>query len=318
MTSRRDFSRALAAGAGLFAVGTPVAPAAASRADPAPDAPVPLPRRLDPSWKRMIAVAGGELPVWDSGGKGAPVVLIHANTGTAAAWEYQIEHLLRQGCRVIAFSRRGTAEASAPAAGIAAEITDLLALLDALGVPACHVVGTASGGMLAARFACQHQAHTVSLTISCSVVAVDDPVCASILANLADAEFHALPSAIKELSPSYRATQRAGVERWLEIEGSAASAMLKRAGTAAGRFRSAMSGAPQLSVQDLGALVCPVLLVYGDADMYSPPPLGRRLATFFRRCRLVVIPEAGHAAHWEQPVRFNRELATFLNRVRRR
>lgn len=318
MTTRREFSWVLAGGAGLAALGSPGAPSAAAVPAGAADPTLPLPPPLDTARVRRIAVDGGDLPVWDSGGAGVPIVFVHATTGTAAAWAYQVDGLSRKGWRVIAYSRRGTAEATAPSAGLDAEVADLLAILDAVGASSCHVVGTASGGMVATRFAVRHPGRTASLTISCSVVALDDPVCAAILANLADPEFLALPSALKELSPSYRAIQRDGVRRWLEIEGGSAAAALRKQGRTAAQFRSAMASVPRLTPQDLAGLTCPVLLIYGGADMYSPPPLARRLATFFRRCRVVVLAEAGHAAHWEDPVAFNRELVDFLPRARRR
>lgn len=278
------------------------------------DSLVAVPTGLDDALKRMVAVEGGTLPVWDSGGSGVPVVLVHATSGTAAAWQYQFEDLRRKGWRAIAYSRRGTAEATATGGVLDTEMADLLAILDALGVGTCHLVGTASGGMLVARMTGKYGARLLSLTISCSVVAVDDSVCAGILANLSSPEFLALPSAIKELSPTYRATQPAGVERWLEIEAGSVSARIAK-GASAARLGAAIARAAPLTPADLGAIRVPVLLIYADADMYSPPPLARRLATFFRRCEVVVIAGAGHAAQWERPARFNRELTGFLARA---
>lgn len=322
-TSRRGVLQTVAAGVGLLALEPSPASAAVHRrasqlGNRADDPSGVIPTGLDPRFKQMVAVEGGELPVWDSGGRGAAVVLVHATSGTAAAWQYQFDHLRQKGFRAIVYSRRGTAEASAPAAGIDTEVTDLLAILDALGLPACHMAGTASGGMVVARFAGKHGARLRSLMIACSVVAVDDKACAAMLANLASHEFLALPSAIKELSPSYRATQSAGVARWLEIEKSSLSASLAHKGASATGFRTAMARATPLLPSDLAAIRVPVLLIYADADMYSPPPLARRLATLFRQCKLVIIPEAGHAAQWEKPAQFNLVFSKFLARASRR
>src|SRR5579872_1147853 len=59
-----------------------------------------------------------ELPgvnLWftDTGGTGTPVVLLHANTGTAASWEIQAAAFSRAGYRVIAFDRRGWGKSTA-------------------------------------------------------------------------------------------------------------------------------------------------------------------------------------------------------------
>src|SRR5262249_26532300 len=45
--------------------------------------------------------------VTDTGGSGDPVILLHPNTGTAAAWEKQIPALTQAGYRVIAPDRPG-------------------------------------------------------------------------------------------------------------------------------------------------------------------------------------------------------------------
>ncbi|MPZ75869.1 MAG: alpha/beta fold hydrolase [Deltaproteobacteria bacterium] len=43
----------------------------------------------------------------DSGGSGVPVVLLHANTGNADSWQYNIPGFVEAGYRVFTFDRRG-------------------------------------------------------------------------------------------------------------------------------------------------------------------------------------------------------------------
>ena len=43
----------------------------------------------------------------DSGGSGVPVLLLHANTGNADGWQYNIPGFVEAGYRAIAFDRRG-------------------------------------------------------------------------------------------------------------------------------------------------------------------------------------------------------------------
>src|ERR1700722_16362966 len=95
-----------------------------------------------------VTVPGARIFYRDSGGKGVPVILLHAATGSSRVWEYQIPAFVAAGYRVIAFDRRGwgrttiTSTESQP--GTAAE--DLLGLLDQLTLDRVHVVGTAAGG----------------------------------------------------------------------------------------------------------------------------------------------------------------------------
>src|SRR4029450_1159226 len=43
----------------------------------------------------------------DSGDSGVPLILLHANTGNADSWQYNIAGFIEAGYRVIPFDRRG-------------------------------------------------------------------------------------------------------------------------------------------------------------------------------------------------------------------
>lgn len=49
----------------------------------------------------------------DSGGSGVPMMLLHANTGNADSWRYNIPGFVEAGYRVIAFDRRGWGRSTA-------------------------------------------------------------------------------------------------------------------------------------------------------------------------------------------------------------
>ena len=95
-----------------------------------------------------------ELPgvkLWfaDTGGTGAPLVLLHANTGTSAVWQSQVSAFSRAGYRVIAFDRRGWGKSMAdPPTGPqpATIASDLDALAEHLNLDRFHLLGVAGGG----------------------------------------------------------------------------------------------------------------------------------------------------------------------------
>jgi pimeloyl-ACP methyl ester carboxylesterase len=58
----------------------------------------------------------------------------------------------------------------------------------------------------------------------------------------------------------------------------------------------------------------PILLMTGDGDLYVPPALLRMQALHMPHAEVVVVPEAGHCANWEQPDDFNRVVLDFLRR----
>src|SRR5207249_5529910 len=60
-----------------------------------------------PRFAGCADLAGVRLWYTDSGGSGVPLVLLHANTGNADSWQYNIPGFVEAGCRVISFDRRG-------------------------------------------------------------------------------------------------------------------------------------------------------------------------------------------------------------------
>src|SRR5687768_11539797 len=54
-----------------------------------------------------IDVGNSSLPYWDTGGAGAPLILMHPFAGSLESWPAQQAAFAGAGFRVIAYSRRG-------------------------------------------------------------------------------------------------------------------------------------------------------------------------------------------------------------------
>ena len=64
----------------------------------------------------------------------------------------------------------------------------------------------------------------------------------------------------------------------------------------------------------LETLRLPVLAIAGGADQTTPPVVMRAIAKHIPNCQYESIPEAGHAAFWEQPEVWNRLVLAFISR----
>jgi 3-oxoadipate enol-lactonase len=62
----------------------------------------------------------------------------------------------------------------------------------------------------------------------------------------------------------------------------------------------------------LQTIHCPALILVGDRDGITPPPLSEAMHHAIAGSKLVVIEGAGHLTNLEQPVSFNAALARFL------
>ncbi|WP_460061907.1 alpha/beta fold hydrolase [Streptomyces sp. YKOK-I1] len=301
--------RAVVGGAALAALTTTGVPQGTASAGAAgessePWEPVPVPAQVPVTEYRVPVSGGGSLWCWDTGGDGEAVVLLHPGSGSGESWPYQQPALAGAGFRVIGYSRRG---AHLSVAGTRAEADtasgDLDTVADRLGLDRFHLSGSAAGGPVAVDYALSHEERLLSLTVSGSVMGLQDTVYQELTAALQPDPFGDLPVDFKELGPSYRGGDPDGVAAWLAIH--------ERARTA---DAFAQSLTHTLTWAALETLTLPVQLITGDADLYSPPSVMRLNAGHLADVRTHVVREAGHNPHWEQPAAWNRLLIRFLRR----
>lgn len=112
-----------------------------------------------------VEVGNGEI-AFDDAGDGQPVIFSHAGIADRRMWVHQFGDLATDH-RVIAYDWRGYGE-SGDAHGEVTHYQDLLGLMDALGVPAAHLVGCSMGGGYALEVALAAPERVRSLTLICS------------------------------------------------------------------------------------------------------------------------------------------------------
>jgi pimeloyl-ACP methyl ester carboxylesterase len=241
----------------------------------------------------------------DTGGSGVPVVFLHAASGTSDSWEPQLPAFTAAGYRCITYDRRGWGRSRPNAAGEQPGYVsdDLHALVAHLGLERFHLATTAAGGIGGLDYALTYPGQVRSLVIANSIGGVQDPEYLEVQHRLRPPEIQALPVALRELSAGYRGTNPEGTRRWLEIE---------HASRPEGAHGAAQLLRTQLTFSRLKTLGVPTLVLVGDADLLSPPALMRLLAARIAHCQFATMPEAGHAAHWEQPELWNRLVLEFI------
>ena len=253
----------------------------------------------------FVDVPGAKIFYRDSGGGGAPVVFLHAFTGSAEVWEHQIPAFTRAGYRFIAYDRRGFGRTVADANGPASTgADDLLALADHLKIGKFHLVGTAGGGFVAIDFALSYPERLRSFTLLCSTGGIQDKDYVDATRRMRPEGFDKLPRSFLELSPSYRFANPEGLARWSEFE---------RTNRAPEAVRGpAQASKNQVTLAALEGIRIPTLVIAGDADLYAPPALMRRIADHIQGAQFAVIPDAGHSVWWELPDQFNRTVLAFI------
>ena len=240
----------------------------------------------------------------DSCGVGVPLVLLHANTGNADSWQYNIPGFVEAGYRVITFDRRGWGRSRAnPETGkqpgtIADDLNDLI---EYLKLDRFHLVGVAGGGFAAYDYALWHPERLRSLVVAASGGAIVDEELRELRAKTVLPNFSNWPPEFREVSMGYMATNPDGLKRWLEIHHNS-----QHKGVPAQAQRTT------ITFEKLATIRVPTLLMPGDQDLQCPPWVMRRQLAHIPGAKFIVVPEASHSINWEQPEVFNRNVLEFI------
>jgi pimeloyl-ACP methyl ester carboxylesterase len=234
---------------------------------------------------------------------GAPVLLLHGFPQHRGQWDLVTPRLHAAGLRTYAVDQRGYSPAARPAEvvdyGMADCVADALAILDALGVEAAHVVGHDWGAIVGWHLGARHAARVRTLT------AVSVPHPAALIGALADDWDQRKRSAYIRI---FR--QRAAETLLLSADGAALRAAMRgvpadRVGRYLARLREpgALTGALNWyravdadALAALGPVSVPTTYVWSDGDV----AIGRTAA---ERCAAHVVGdfrfvELAGISHW--------------------
>ena len=172
-----------------------------------------------------------------------------------------------------------------------------------MGLDSFHLVGTAAGGIVAIDYALSFPERLSSLVVANSIGGVQDAEYLALQRRLRPSpSFDALPADVRELGPSYRASNPEGTKKWIELE----HASRARGTKTLPETRNVITFAA------LESLDVPTLFLTGDADLYTPPPVLEEFRKRIKGSKATTIPGCGHSAYWEQPELFNKSVLEFL------
>jgi pimeloyl-ACP methyl ester carboxylesterase len=251
----------------------------------------------------------------DKGG-GAPVVLIHGFTGSAARhWGAPgvIQALETAGYRVIAMDCRGHGESGKPhdPSRYGLEMVgDVIRLLDHLRIDRAHVVGYSMGGAIANQLLVRYPRRLITVTLLGAGWEGED------LKTLT-AQFAALAEGFDKKDASWllRAVGPSGQKAPTPEEIAAANASLfaRNDGEALAAAARGLLPLYEISADSLRAVSLPVLAIVGDQDTFNLEGV-KRMAGIVPGMEVVRLPGATHASS----VRPSSEpLVAFLNKHKR-
>ena len=185
---------------------------------------------------------------------------------------------------------------------------DLASLLDGLGIDQAHIGGTSYGAEISMVFALKYPERTKSLIVTSAVSQVD-PILEGMIggwiaaAQAKDPELFYQTVYPLTFSEAWIAANQALLgqarERYKTIDFEAMLALL-------------MCFSELDITGQLGQIRAPTLVAVGELDMLKPRRYSEMIAKEIPAAELALIPNAGHAALWEQAGVFNTLILGFL------
>lgn len=243
--------------------------------------------------------------------KAAPIVLLHGVGDSWHSWDLVFPHL-PPSVRVVAVTLRGHGLSDHPAKGygradFAGDVGALIRQLDLKGVT---LVGHSLGSFVAQHVAAADREGRIAklVLVGSGPGTMRDPSTSSELRQYFAAVRDPIDYAFArdfQAGTAHQPLPAAFLETMI--------GEVQRVPAAVFHELAEALGDPD-AAQRLGSIRVPTLLVWGDRDgMFSRGDQDALLG-MIRGSRLVTYPDTGHALHWEQPVRFARDLLTFVGR----
>jgi pimeloyl-ACP methyl ester carboxylesterase len=260
----------------------------------------------------LVGVAAGVvLGVQAFGVRADPPILLLAGAGASMlAWDDELCAGLADGGRfVVRYDQRDTGAATsfpvgAPGYTVPDLARDAVGLLDALGLPAAHLVGASLGGMVAQLVALDRPDRVASLTLVSTSPAppggapdLPQPALRT-LVELDDAEPPdwsdpgSVVAHLVELA-RIRGGPAGGFDPALARDRASREVAYTANLLAAVTNHAALRHGEPWRAR-LGGLRVPTLVLHGAADPLVPPGHARALAAEIPGARLLVLPRAGH------------------------
>jgi pimeloyl-ACP methyl ester carboxylesterase len=248
-----------------------------------------------------VELPSGPSSVWDTGGGGRAMVLLHGIAGGRRPF-FRVVPLLAGRRRVLVPLLRGEERPLRRAASYAEPCDDLAALLDALRLDDVTICGTSFGGAVALAYGCRNDPRVRDIVVQGTFARFR-------LRRLDRAVLHASRLVPASLGARYFASRvRRGAENRLLAERAPGLERLMPEWSARTPF--ATLRARTLLIQradlapDLARIDVPLTLAHGDKDKVVPRAYLERLCALRPDARHVVLEGVGHLAALTHPERF--------------
>lgn len=255
-------------------------------------------------------------------GQGKPVILIHGWPLSNEMWEHQIDALVENNFRVIAYDRRGFGKSSQPWNGYDYDTLadDLKAIIDQLMLDEVTLVGFSMGGGEVVRYFSRHGGKNIAKVILISSVTPHLLKTDSNPAGVPQEKYDAMAEQIKEDRISFLdgfGKTFFGVSFISKPVSTPLLDYYRMLGSLASP-RATLECAKSLSTTDfsreMASVNVPTLIIHGDEDKTVPIEITSEIATKLIPDNIFIVYDgAPHGLFYVEKEKLNRDLIKFLN-----
>lgn len=241
-------------------------------------------------------------------GKGPSLFLLHSLLSDRASFDAIVPHLSR-AFRVIVPELPGFGASQAVSGGLAA-VADRMAeaVVDAAAGEDAIVLGNGYGGFVALQMAIRHPGIAAKLVLADCGAAFSEPGRQAFRHMSAAAGAKGL-AAITDVAMRRLFAENFQAQHPDLMQGRR-EAFLR---TDPAVFRAACDALASLDLRpDVGRVKVPVLVLVGEHDEATPPPMSHELASLLPKAQLEIIPGCAHVPQLQAPQAFLEAIGDFL------
>ncbi|WP_308431606.1 alpha/beta fold hydrolase [Streptomyces lucensis] len=246
-------------------------------------------------------------------GTGDPIVMVMGTGGRAHTWmAHQVPAFVAAGHRVVVFDNRGSGPGPVAPFTLSSMVDDTAALVEALDLGPCRIVGASLGAIIAQELALGRPELVRQAVFMATRGRTDMLRRAMVTAEIEQSEVGtrqpagrlALRRALYNLSP-HTLRDDARADTWLTL-------LEAPPDTGAGyRCQLAATLVPD-RLREYAKIRTPSMVITFADDIVTPPFLGGEVADAIDGCRYEEIPLCGHYGYLERPGDVNRIILDFF------
>lgn len=235
-----------------------------------------------------------------------PVILLHGGTDSWYSFS-RIMPALAETSHVYALEQRGHGDSDRPAEGYSMSdfASDVVAFMDALGLPSAVLVGHSMGSLVALQVALDAPQRVRRLALIGSGTHVQ---------NQELIAFHEALGTLEGVVPEEIAREFQASTIYAPVPDAFLDRVVAECRKAPAHvWRALLEGCLAADYSDnLRDISMPTLILRGEQDTVFPRDAQDALARGLPRATLKVYRETGHAIHWERPEQVGEDLSAFI------